>query len=271
MNKINNNEICKTKYPIVFIHGIGFRNRKFPNYWGRIPKKLQLNGAKVFYTNQDAWGSLQNNSLIIKNDILDILKVSGAEKVNIIAHSNGGIEGRYIIHELEMEQYIASLTTICTCHHGSKTIDYVIKLPKVILNIVAFFVNLFFRILGDKKPDFLNTCQQLSTSFCLEFNEKITDSPKVKYISYAAKMKNVFSDIMLAFPFFVVKHIDGDNDGLVPVESAKWGDFKGVIEGNSRRGVSHADAVDYRRHKTKSFDICQKYVNITAELRKYNL
>jgi len=28
---------CQTKYPIVLIHGAGFRDRKLLNYWGRSP------------------------------------------------------------------------------------------------------------------------------------------------------------------------------------------------------------------------------------------
>lgn len=46
---------CKTKYPIVFIHGTGFRDRKWLNYWGRIPKLLIQNGCEVYYGNQDSW------------------------------------------------------------------------------------------------------------------------------------------------------------------------------------------------------------------------
>lgn len=83
------------------------------------------------------------------------------------------------------------------------------------------------------------------------------DSAKVIYKSYAVKMKSAFSDWFLYIPYIVVKHIDGDNDGLVPVHSTKWGEFKGVLEGKTRRGISHADAVAFRRYTSKSFDICQ--------------
>ena len=262
---------CTTKYPIVLVHGIGFRHRNHPNYWGRIPKQLQKNGATIFYTHQDAWGSLEHNALIIKQDIMNVLQTTGAEKVNIIAHSNGGIEVRYIIHEFGMESYIASLTTICTCHHGSKTIDKLLHLSNWLLKPTAVLVDLFFRILGDKKPDFYKTCQQLSTSFCQEFNDRYNDSQNVSYKSYSGKMKSVFSDWLLIIPYVVVRDIEGDNDGLVSIDSAKWGEFKGVLEGKTRRGISHADAVDFRRHTSKSFDICQTYIDIVTELKNSGL
>ncbi|MBY6921890.1 triacylglycerol lipase, partial [Clostridium botulinum] len=47
-------DICKTKYPIVLVHGVGFRDLKYINYWGRIPKELIRNGATVYYGNQEA-------------------------------------------------------------------------------------------------------------------------------------------------------------------------------------------------------------------------
>ena len=33
-------EICKTKYPVLLVHGVFFRDYEFFNYWGRIPEEL---------------------------------------------------------------------------------------------------------------------------------------------------------------------------------------------------------------------------------------
>lgn len=43
------NEICKTKYPILMVHGIFFRDWQVINYWGRVPNELIRNGAEVYY------------------------------------------------------------------------------------------------------------------------------------------------------------------------------------------------------------------------------
>ncbi len=37
-------QICATKYPLLMLHGIGFRDFKLANYWGRIPVLLKKNG-----------------------------------------------------------------------------------------------------------------------------------------------------------------------------------------------------------------------------------
>ena len=77
---------CAARYPIVLVHGVGYRQRKHLNYWGRIPKELERRGARIFYTGHDAWGAMEHNGEIIRRDIQEILALTGAEKVNIIAH-----------------------------------------------------------------------------------------------------------------------------------------------------------------------------------------
>ncbi len=107
-------QICRTKYPLILVHGVGFRDYRYFNYWGRIPRELARNGAQVYYGHQEAWGTVEDNAEILKEEILGICKETGAEKVNIIAHSKGGLDSRYLISGLHMAPYVASLTTINT-------------------------------------------------------------------------------------------------------------------------------------------------------------
>lgn len=269
---------CKTKYPVVLIHGTGFNDRKWPNYWGRIPKVLIDEGASIFYGKQDAWGTVEKNALIVKDSINRVLDETKCEKVNLIAHSKGGLEARYIISTLNMADNIASLTTIATTHNGSKTIDKFYNMPKPLYKFCAVFVNLWFKILGDKEPDFYTASRQFSTYYSKEFNEKNPDSEKVYYQSYAAIMKNAFSDITISIPYTFVKLIEGENDGLVTPESAAWTNFKGTLKSESGRGISHADEVDMRRKKFSKreknegvSDIVKVYVNIVSELKEMGL
>ena len=265
---------CKTKYPVVLIHGTGFRDRKYLNYWGRIPKFLIQNGCLIFYGNQDSWATIENNAATIKDTLEHILNKTGAKKVNLIAHSKGGLEARYLISTLGMSEQIATLTTIATPHHGSKTMDLLYRLPRSLFRIANFFANLWFRILGDSAPDFHAVCEQFTTHFAKNFNKENPDVPSVYYQSYAAVMKNSFSDIFLFFPHFVVNLVEGINDGLVTPRSAKWTNFRGIIKSSSTRGISHADEVDIRRSKLSRkknaqhiTDICDVYYQIVTELK----
>lgn len=265
---------CHTKYPIVLIHGTGFRDRKYLNYWGRIPKVLMNNGCSIFYGHQDSWATVENNAIIIKNSIEKIIAETGADKVNLIAHSKGGLESRYVISTLGMSSKIASLTTIATPHHGSKTMDTISKMPKILFRLVSVFANLWFRMMGDANPDFYNVCGQFTTSFAEKFNDQNPDAIEVYYQSYAAVMNNSFSDMFMFIPHFIVNLFEGENDGLVTPNSAKWTNFRGVFRGATNRGISHADEVDIRRMRLSRKnsceginDICDIYYQIVTELK----
>lgn len=260
-------EVCKTKYPLVLVHGVGFRDLKYINYWGRIPKELIRNGATVYYGNQEAWGTVEYNAKDIKNKILDILKETGCEKVNIIAHSKGGLDSRYMISKLEMGGYVASLTMISSPHRGCKFVDIACKIPDRIYKSIARFFDKRYRFLGDNNPDFYTASRQFSTYHSKKFNEEVKDVDGVYYQSYTSVVRNIFSDYVVAIPYILVKLTEGENDGLVSIESAKWGEFKGVLRNKRRRGISHGDIIDLRRDDYKDFDVIEKYVEIVSDLK----
>ena len=143
----------KLKYPVLLVHGMGFRDSKRICYWGRIPKVLKIKGCKVFYGYQDSNADIETNGKHIAKSVKDIISQTGADKVNIIAHSKGGLDCRYAISAQGVGNMVASLTTISTPHHGSKTVDLLMKFPKPIVKFVGFCTDCWFRVLGDKKPN----------------------------------------------------------------------------------------------------------------------
>ncbi len=259
--------ICSTKYPLLMIHGIGFKDLKLLNYWGRIPGELKRHGATIFYGNHESWATIEDNGEFLKQRILEIIETTGCEKVNIIAHSRGGLDARYMISMLGMSGHVASLTTISTPHRGTKLIDVIYKLPKPLFNLVAKGLTKNARLMGNVKTDVLTSSQQLSISCCEEFNKKVKDSEGVYYQSYATVMNNIFSDYILTIPYLILRVLEGKNDGLVSIESSKWGVFKGVLSTKRSRGISHGDIIDLRRNDYDGFDAREKYVKIVSELK----
>ena len=273
---------CMTKYPIFLVHGTGFRDRKVFNYWGAIPKSLKKRGTSVFYSKHDAWANREDAAGQIVLGLEKALAESGAQKVNVIAHSKGGVDVRYAIAKLGVAEKIASLTMISSPNHGSKTIDTLFSLfGNGLFKFLAVFVNLWFKILGDKKPDFFTTVSQFRESETEKLNAEIQDNPKIPCQSFAGKMKSPFSDIFMWFLNAVIRICDGENDGLVTVESAKWGIFRGVLEGKGFFGISHPHEVDGYRTNPKlreneslpagSKTIRDFYINLVRELKEKGL
>ncbi len=261
-------ELCQTTYPLVMVHGLGFRDLRYFNYWGRIPKELIRNGASIYYGNQEALGTVETNAEDIKQKILQIVKETGCGKVNIIAHSKGGLDARYAISVLGMEQYVASLTTMSTPHGGCKVVDKACRLPDGLYRFVARQFDKTFRKFGDKNPDFYQATRQFSTQDSQRFNAVVQDSPLVYYQSYMSVMKKASSDRLLSIPYRLTKALEGENDGLVGIESAKWGQFQELFTNTKNRGISHGDIIDLKREDYPNFDILEKYVNIVAALKE---
>lgn len=264
-------ELCKTRYPLLLLHGAGFRDLRFINYWGRIPKELRKHGATLHYGNQEAWGTVENNAQFLKARVLEIVNQTGCEKVNIIAHSKGGLDARYMISKLEMGGYVASLTTLGTPHRGTRIIDTIFRLPKGVFKAFGKVLNKYCRLIGDKNPDVFTAVEQLSVTSCEKFNKEVPNVETVYYQSYATVMNHMFSDYVLAIPWLLLRLAEGKNDGLVSIESAKWGEFKGILKNTCSRGISHGDIIDLRRNDYKGFDAREQFVDIISDLKNRGL
>jgi triacylglycerol lipase len=257
----------KLKYPLVLVHGAGFRNTTLGiNYWGRIPRYLAEQGITVYDGGTDAWGNIEKNGELLKRAMLDILAREGAEKVNIIAHSRGGLEARYVISALGMDAAVASLTTMSTPHRGVRVMNIALGAPAGIYHFVSAGVNRWCRFLGDREPDFFTSSRQLSARFCAGFNRKYPDRDGVYYQSYAAKLRYFLGDPGYFLTWVLVKIYDGDNDGLCPVESAKWGNYRGMITTRGFFGISHGGILDLYRLPYKGVDVPELYVGIVKDL-----
>ena len=84
-------------------------------------------------------------------------------------------------------------------------------------------------------------------------------------MSYCKKARYGKFPLNATYP--VVKHFDGKNDGLVSVDSAKWGSKFTLLESAGKRGISHGDVVDLNRENIPGFDVREFYVNLVANLK----
>lgn len=261
--------VCATKYPILLIHGVFFRDIRYFNYWGRIPNELEQNGATIYYGNQQSALSVAESGREIADAIQKITDKSGYNKVNIIAHSKGGLDARYACTHLGMADKVASLTTINTPHKGCEFADWLLKKtsPKFINTIVSAY-NSTLRRFGDKNPDFLAAVQDLTAENCKILNDTTPDIESIYYQSTSSKINKPLRNIFpLCFTNSFVKMFDGENDGLVSKKSAEWGEICINLKTNSPEGISHADMIDLSRHNRTDFDVCEFYVELVHALK----
>ncbi len=260
---------CHTQFPILLVSGMGLTDHhKLYNYWGSIPDNLKAHGAATFTAKQLAFTSNYDNALALKYRVFEVLEKTNKQKVNIIAHSKGGIEARYMISNLEMGEHIASLTTLGTPHRGTPLADIVVGKIPVGQFVLARLVNIYARIMGDNDPDSLRATIGVTTDGMTQFNREVLDHPKVYYQSYAGHVNKNHTNILLKTLASIIYRFGGKNDGIVPIESAKWGTFKGVISDENCSSVSHADMVGVTRFfgGTSKFDYNKFMLKIAHEL-----
>lgn len=269
-------QLCRTKYPLLLVHGVFFRDFRYLNYWGRIPADLEKNGAQIFYGNHQSAVRVEEAAEEISERIREIMAQTGCEKVNIIAHSKGGLDSRYAIAKLKMAPFVASLTTINTPHRGCEFADYLLeKIGSSQQQAIAKTYNSTLRRLGDTSPDFLGAVRDLQADACKKRNEELFEAEKE--ISSMVYVQSVGSCLKKAsggrFPLNLtnrfVHHFDGANDGLVGRNSFEWGHNFTWLSAEGMRGISHGDVIDLNRENFKGFDVREFYVQLVSDLKNH--
>ena len=73
----------------------------------------------------------------------------------------------------------------------------------------------------------------------------------------------------LNFTYRLVKYFDGENDGLVGIDSFNWGSSLQMVRLEKKgRGISHGDMIDLNRENLKGLDIREFYVQLVSDLRE---
>lgn len=286
----------KGPFPFVLMHGMG----GFVETQGAVKVKmftgvaedLTKNGHQVFQTTAPAFDTSAERSKMIMEQIETILKTTGAKKVNLIGHSQGGLDARYIASPggLGQGKKIASITTVATPHLGSGVADFALKrTAKVPDGVIDKGSDLFLGIAEkrmsdlDTDPSLRAQVEELSTANMKDvFNPKVKDDPGVRYYSWAGRtnkqpgtgvcdggeIPNDPNDVRRAPPnmLMTVKVLEEGtgkpNDGLVTVENAKWGKFQGCVATDHNGFVMKAPL---------GLDPVEFYRGVVARVRKDGL
>lgn len=266
-------EICKTKYPLVLVHGVFFRDSKLFNYWGRIPRTLKLHGATIYYGEHQSALTVRESARELASRIKLIVERSGCEKVNIIAHSKGGLDCRYAISEFGLAPYVASITTVNTPHRGCLFAERLLNaIPESVKNKVATVYNTTLTALGDENPDFLAAVDDLTAEACQKRNKLLTFPEDIFAQSIGSVMEHPRKgQFPLNLSYRYVKNFDGENDGLVGEASFAWGEKYILLRSKGTRGISHGDVIDLNRENIRDFDVRAFYSELVSDLRNRGL
>jgi triacylglycerol lipase len=252
------------RYPVVLVHGISVHDRKGVfGFWGRIPEVLRGAGIPVYFGNTDAWGGSESNALILKETVEKVMRETGAPKVNLIAHSKGGLDCRFLISRHDFGDRVASLTTISTPHRGAELADEVASWKILYTPPVRALVERFGRLSGDAVPDLYQMMRDVTTENMRRFNEETPPDPRVYFQSLYTVMNKPEDDWLFHATYAYISKNRGPNDGVVSEWSACWGENARKIRSE---GISHRDILDMRKRRISGVDIPELYRDMVRDL-----
>ncbi|MBB3167519.1 lipase family alpha/beta hydrolase [Simiduia aestuariiviva] len=118
----------RTQHPIVLVHGLSGFDSILADYFYGVKGALRNVGATAVYTPQvTAFASNEARGEELLAYVEDLLAVTGAQKVNLIGHSQGGPTARYVASV--RPDLVASVTSVGSPHFGSPVADLIKDSP----------------------------------------------------------------------------------------------------------------------------------------------
>jgi triacylglycerol lipase len=196
-----------TSSQVVLLHGfLGFVRYGPISYFRGVADALRQAGLTPFVTNVPSAGTIAERAEALAQQLFP----TDISTFALVAHSMGGLDARYLIAHLDPDHRIKSLVTVATPHRGTPVATWSLEFDALVPGLIRRIGN---PALGDLTPS-------------SRAAHPIPDRADVAYASYAAHRPITELPLWLR-PFGRV--IPDDNDGLVSVDSARWGTFHGVL------------------------------------------
>lgn len=259
-------------YPIVLAHGfLGYRKIMLWSMFEGVEETLRERGYVVKMTFVHPTASIEERAGLQMEFIQR--ELGPDEPFHWIGHSMGGLDGRYIASPggLNLGHRFLTLTTLSTPHHGSPLAERIPRWARLLISRAArtgryLFSGeqrIFLNRLAEERWDGL---YQLSPDYLeSEFNPRIPDHPQVRYFSYAGWVDfsaPTLGNLLRRPAWKLIRNLEGDNDGMVSVQSAQWGEYKGILS------CDHGEIVGLRvlPWKKSRFDHIALFLQLAHDL-----
>lgn len=189
-----------TRYPLVLVNGID--SSPLFRYSERILSVLRSQGHAVHLAVDTPYESPPRRALGLWERIKEVKAETGAEKVNLICHSLGGLDCRYLVspgglhwdvdaEPAEIAGSVASITTVATAHRGTRIADvslgYFTEDERLdgITRLATFLGEAFSGRQLAEDVQLRGALEALSTVEAAAWNAQIPDEPSIYYQSWA--------------------------------------------------------------------------------------
>lgn len=238
--------------PVVLIHGLfGFDRIGVPGarfeYFRGIAAHLETLGCHAHAVKLPPARSVPARA----KKLVEAIEALPHDRIDLIAHSLGGLDARYALAHLGLARRVRSLVTIGTPHRGSPIADLVLKGPIGWAHGVLRAVGLPTEAIA-----------WLGTEALERFNQEVRDVPGVRYTCVVGGIRDAGTPVPLPLvpAHAYLRRVAGANDGMVPISSQYWGETLAEIE------ADHFAQVGWRVGMRRTFDALGLYAFVVARL-----
>lgn len=233
-----------TRFPIVLVHGwTGFEAIGPLTYFFNVRDDLEGLGFPIEVPVLDPYNSTTVRSGQLAAQVDEFLVAQRARKVDLLGHSQGGIDARAVVSSHGYGDRVSALVSVASPHRGTYIMDLALGLaPGPLEDTVALLLNFVGAVTEQQKSDAKASFYSLSESYMDgEFNKENPDDARVAYVSYTGRTCDALGflnpkqdcqdlvDPLIGWGYAILQPARGDNDGLVTVDSAQWGDYRGEM------------------------------------------
>lgn len=236
------------RHPVVLAHGfLGFDQVVVAGvrheYFRDLTRSFAEHAHAVHRPRVAPTGSVASRA----EELASCIRALPDRRVNVIAHSMGGLDARHAIARLGLARRVASLTTIGSPHLGTPLADAGAVMGE----------RLGLRRVLERLGIPLQAIDDLTTAAMAEFNRCTPDADDVAYASVVGVARARRTHPLLLPGHLYLQRTSGENDGLVPGPSQRWGEVLFEIE------ADHWAQVGWSKH----FDAAAFYDGLLRELR----
>ncbi|HET9988499.1 MAG TPA: alpha/beta fold hydrolase [Kofleriaceae bacterium] len=238
--------------PVILVHGLfGFDRMGIPgaklDYFRGIAQHLDTLGCHAHAVKLPRAASVPERA----RELCDAITALGHDRVDLIAHSMGGLDARYALAHFGLASRVRSLVTVGTPHRGTPIADLATDGP----------LGLARRAIGALGIS-MTAVDWLTTAALERFNKDVPDAPGVRYACVVGGIREASTSIPLAIQpvHAYLRKVAGANDGLVPMASQYWGETLAEIE------ADHFAQIGWRLGTRTTFDALGLYAFVVARL-----
>lgn len=240
---------ARPRYPVVLVHGLfGFDELVVGKvrhaYYRGVREVLVKDGHAVQVARLPAAGAITVRAA----GLAALVNASDSKRVNVIAHSMGGLDARYALSRLGLAKRVGVVVTVGTPHRGSPIAD----LSSSLMDRLGLAKALSMAGVS------VDALRDLTRESLARFNEEVPDAKGVAYASVVGIVRQVKRASPLLVPSCLwLNQTVGDNDGVVPADSQRWGHVLSEID------ADHWAQIGWSKH----FDAAAFYRDLLRELR----